>query len=89
VRVRRTGGIAGRFVEGTVDLDADSPRATTARELVGSIDFASVVPEASFPDAFSYTFQVGDRTVTVPQHQLTDEQRMLADLALTPSDGEA
>jgi Zn-dependent metalloprotease len=89
VRVRRTGGIVGRSVEGTVDLDADSPRATTARDLVSRIDFSAIAPETSFPDAFSYTFQVGDRSVTLPQHQLTDEQRALADLALAPSDGDA
>src|SRR3954471_17414403 len=34
VRVRRTGGIAGRTVEGSLDLAADGPRAAAARDLV-------------------------------------------------------
>jgi hypothetical protein len=85
VRVRRTGGIAGRTVEGTVDLNADDPRAATARELVGRLDLTGSAETATFPDAFSYTFEVGDRKVTVPQQHLDDDQRALADLVLDGS----
>ena len=82
VRVRRTGGIAGRSIEGSVDLAADDPRAAAARDLVDRLDLTGPVAAESFPDAFSYTFEVHGRSLTVAQHQLTDEQRALADLLL-------
>ena len=85
VRVRRTGGIAGRTVEGSVDLSADDPRAAAARDLVGRLDLSRPADSETFPDAFCYTFEVGDRAVTVPQHHLSDDQRALADLLLTRS----
>jgi hypothetical protein len=80
--VRRTGGIAGRTLEGSVDLDADDPRAASARALVDRLDLAAPVPTETFPDAFSYTFEVGGRSVTVPQQHLTGDQRALVDLVL-------
>ncbi|HEY3529342.1 MAG TPA: protealysin inhibitor emfourin [Nocardioides sp.] len=83
VRVRRTGGIAGRTVEGSVDLAADGPRANAARELVDRIDLTGRVETETFPDAFSYTFEVGGRSVTVPQQHLSPDQRALADLLLS------
>ena len=82
VRVRRTGGIAGRSIEGSVDLSADDPRAAAARDLVDRLDLSLPIESETFPDAFSYTFEVGGRAVTVPQQQLSDEQRALADLLL-------
>jgi hypothetical protein len=86
VRVRRTGGIAGRTLEGSVDLSADDARAATARDLVDRLDLSAPGESANVPDAFSYTFEVRGRSVTVPQHQLSDDQRALADLVLvTPS----
>jgi Zn-dependent metalloprotease len=83
VRVRRTGGIAGRTLEGSVDLSADDPRASAARELVNRLDLTRPVPGDTFPDAFSYTFEIGDHSVTVPQQHLSDEQRALASLLLS------
>jgi hypothetical protein len=86
VRVRRTGGIAGRTLEGSVDLSAEDPRAAAARDLVDRLDLSAPTEYETFPDAFSYTFEVGGRSVTVPQQQLSDDQRALADLLLlTPS----
>ena len=82
VRVRRTGGIAGRTIEGSVDLSADDPRAAAARDLVDRLDLSRPIESETFPDAFSYTFEVGGRSVTVPQQQLSDDQRALADLLL-------
>jgi len=83
VRVRRTGGIAGRTVEGSIDLAADSPTANAVRGLVDGLDLeAAAEPEAAFPDMFSYTFEIGGRAVTVSQHQLSDDQRALAELLL-------
>jgi hypothetical protein len=85
VRVRRTGGIAGRTVEGSIDLAADSPTANAARGLLDRLDLdAATEQERAFPDMFSYTFEVGGRAVTVPQHQLSDDQRALAELLLSP-----
>jgi Zn-dependent metalloprotease len=82
VRVRRTGGIAGRTVEGSVDLAADDPRASSARELVDRLELGTPSDTETFPDAFSYTFEVGDRSVTIPQQRLSPDQRALADLLL-------
>jgi hypothetical protein len=83
LRVRRTGGIAGRTVEGDVDLDDGSPRAAQARELLTRADLTSPpAVEQTIPDAFSYTFETDGRSVTVPQQSLTADQRALADLVL-------
>jgi Zn-dependent metalloprotease len=83
VRVRRTGGIAGRTVEGSVDLFADDPRAAAARDLVGRLELSRPIESETFPDAFSYTFEIGGRAVTVPQQHLSDDQRALVNLLLT------
>jgi hypothetical protein len=82
VRVRRTGGIAGRTLEGSVDLAGDNARASSVRGLVERIDLSEPPTVESFPDAFSYTFEVGGRSVTIPQQHLSDDQRTLADLLL-------
>jgi thermolysin metallopeptidase-like protein/emfourin len=82
VRVRRTGGIAGRTVEGSVDLASEDDRALTVRDLVDRLDLTAPEDSAPVPDAFSYTFEVGDRSVTVPQHRLSPDQLALADLVL-------
>jgi hypothetical protein len=83
VRVRRTGGIAGRTLQGTVDLGEDSSRAAQARELLDRVDLtAPTAPAATHPDAFSYTFEVDEQCLTVPQQSLSADQRALADLVL-------
>jgi hypothetical protein len=82
VRVRRTGGLAGRTVEAELDLASADARARAARDLVDRLDLTPPADPSAFPDAFSYTFEVGDRSVTVPQHQLSADQRALADLLL-------
>jgi hypothetical protein len=82
VRVRRTGGIAGRTIEGSVDLSADDPRAAAARDLVERLDLSPPTESATFPDAFSYTFEVRGQSMTVPQQHLSDDQRALVDLVL-------
>jgi hypothetical protein len=83
VRVRRTGGFAGRTVEAEVDLTSADVRANAARDLVDRLDLSARIDAATaFPDAFSYTFEVGGRSLTVPQHQLSPDQRALADLLL-------
>jgi Zn-dependent metalloprotease len=83
VRVRRTGGLAGRTVEGSVDLAVvDDPRVPAVRDLVDRLDLSRPSAAATFPDAFSYTFEIRGRVVTVPQQHLSDDQRALADLLL-------
>ena len=85
VRVRRTGGIAGRTVEGSIDLSARTATTEAVRSLVDRIDLMEPAdPEGPLPDMFSYTFQIGDHCATVPQHRLTADQRALADLLLDP-----
>ena len=82
VRVRRTGGIAGLTLQGEVDLAADDDRARAVREIVDRLELAAPSEEAPMPDAFSYTFEVGGQSVTIPQRQLSPDQRALADLVL-------
>jgi hypothetical protein len=84
LRVRRTGGLAGRTVEGSLDLTADTPRSTVARDLVGRLDLtAATEAEPPFPDGYSYTFELGEQSLTVPQQHLSDDQRALAELLLS------
>jgi Thermolysin metallopeptidase, alpha-helical domain/Thermolysin metallopeptidase, catalytic domain len=85
VRVRRSGGFAGRTVEAALDLGADDERASAAKALVERLDFTSS-SAPPVPDAFTYTFEVGRRSVSVPQHHLSDDQRALADLVLRQPD---
>ena len=85
VRVRRTGGIAGRTVEGSIDLSDRTATGEAVRSLVDRIDLvAPAEPERALPDMFSYTFEIRGRCATVPQHRLTADQRALADLLLDP-----
>ena len=85
VRVRRTGGIAGRTVEGSVDLSVQTATTEAVRDLVERIDLSALAgSEGTLPDMFSYTFEFGGDCATVPQHQLTDDQRALATLLLDP-----
>lgn len=91
VTVRRTGGLAGRTVEASVDLDADTQRARSAADLVERIKAGPATRvEPPHPDMFTYTFDLGadagaagQPPVTVPQQHLTDDQRALADLLLS------
>jgi Zn-dependent metalloprotease len=82
VRVRRTGGIAGRTLEGSLDLAGDDPRVASVRDLCARLDLTATPETEAFPDAFSYTFEFGGGSLTVPQQHLTADQRSLADLVL-------
>lgn len=85
VRVRRSGGFAGRTIAGQVDLDADE-RGGEVRALVRRVDFAAVSKATPQPDRFIYVFEIADREVTVHEQQMTDDLRRLAGLVL--GDGE-
>ena len=82
VEVRRSGGIVGRTVTGSLDLDGDDPRAGEVRDLVGRVDLASVAPGRMHPDAFVYDFVVAGRSTRVVGSDLPDDLRRLAELLL-------
>jgi hypothetical protein len=83
VEVRRSGGIAGRTVTGTLDLDGDDPRAGEVRDLVDRVDLAAVAPGRMHPDAFVYDFVVGERSTRVVGSDLPEDLRRLAELLLS------
>ncbi|MCW2832466.1 MAG: peptidase thermolysin [Nocardioides sp.] len=84
VRVKRSGGFAGRTEEGEVALsDAESE----LRALVERIDFDAAAANAAayrpMPDMFVYTFRVADGDpVTLPEQALSGDLRQLATLVL-------
>ena len=84
VRVKRSGGFAGRTEEGEVPLDeADG----SVRSLVERIDFDAAVAHAvgrrQMPDMFLYTFQVDNHDpVILPEHALSGDLQELATLVL-------
>jgi Thermolysin metallopeptidase, alpha-helical domain len=86
LRVRRTGGVAGRTLEGQVDLGDGSARAARAGELLARVDLATApVADQPLPDAFSYTFESDGRVLRLSQQALTADQRALAELVLAPA----
>ncbi len=83
VAVRRSGGIAGRQVEGRIYLDGDDPRVPDALVLVQRIDLAAVRSRDPYPDVFVYEFNVcGHVAANVAEPDLTEPLRELADLVL-------
>ncbi len=85
VRVRRSGGFVGRTVEAEVDLGAGDERAAALAGLVDRIDpHAPPTPSSPMPDHFTYDFDLDGRHVRVPEQDLTDDLRAVADLVLRP-----
>ena len=82
VAVRRSGGFAGRSVDGAVDLDSDDPRSGELRQLVETIDLRRVAGGRPHPDMFIYAFDLCGSHATVPEQHLTDELRRVASLVL-------
>ncbi|MGI8524089.1 MAG: M4 family metallopeptidase [Nocardioides sp.] len=83
VSVRRTGGLAGRTVSGTVDLDGDDPRVPEVRSLADRLDLTTVRGGTPHPDMYVYEFDLGGgRRASVPEHELTDDLRALSALLL-------
>lgn len=86
VRVKRSGGFAGRTEEGVVSLaDADGG----VRALVERIDLDAAAAGAAayrqMPDMYVYTFQVADGDpVTLPEQALSGDLHALAQLVLRP-----
>jgi hypothetical protein len=86
LEVRRSGGLAGRTASGSLDLDADDPRAAEARALLHRVDLAALAPGVPMPDMHVYSFVLGSRTVSVPEQDLPAELRRLAELTIDPDD---
>lgn len=83
VIVRRSGGVTGQTVEGSVDLASDDPRAAQARDLVDRCDLSAVGGSGQAqPDRFVYAVRVGDREVQVPEQDLTPDLAELVALVL-------
>lgn len=81
VRVRRSGGFAGRVSDAALDVDADPE----LRGLVAAVDVRTVPTMrsgATQPDRFVYDFDLCGRRVTVPEQHLTPELRLIADKVL-------
>lgn len=85
VMVTRSGGFAGRVVNGVVSVaesDGD-PRAPEVRALLDRIDLAAVRSTPAQPDRFVYTFCIhGGDEVRVLEQDLTPELSRLAAIVL-------
>lgn len=77
VRVRRSGGFAGRTSEGEVDLAGEDPRAAAVADLAGRVDLARVAPRKRMPDMFVYRFEIGEEVAELCEPLPSD----LAELA--------
>ena len=86
VRVRRSGGFAGRTTEGEVDLTGDGPRVAAVADLAGRVDLAAVARRKPMPDMFVYRFDIEGSTVEVVE-PLPSDLAELARLVLEESDG--
>ncbi len=84
VRVRRTGGFAGRPVEAAVDLDAAADQ--ELRELVGRFAEQPVHTSTPHPDGFTYEFEVEGEFRRVFERDLTQDLRRIAELVLSQGD---
>lgn len=85
VTVVRSGGLAGRRLHGSVDLDASTPAAHRVRATLARLDEADawrdVTCSAAVPDAFTYRIEcphreplmVGENDLTPPLADLVDQ----------------
>jgi ribonuclease HI len=83
VEVRRTGGLVGRTVTGTVDLAGTDSLTDEVRRLVVRIDLRRARGGDPRPDMFVYSFRIRGVEVSVPEQHLTDDLRELAGLVLS------
>ena len=81
VRVRRSGGFAGRVTDAVLDLAADAELGS----LVDAVDVRTLPGGPPQPDRFVYDFDLCGRLVTVPEQHLTPELRRIADKVLGTS----
>lgn len=85
VRVRRSGGFAGRTSEGEVDLMGDDPRAAAVADLAGRVDLTRVARRKPMPDMYVYRFEI-DGTETEVVEPLPSDLAELARLVLEAGD---
>jgi hypothetical protein len=86
IRVRRTGGFAGRPVEAAVDLDSDDARAGELRDLVGRVGQPPPKGSKPYPDGFTYEFDLDGETRRVFERDLTPDLRRIVELVLRQGD---
>ncbi len=84
VRVQRSGGFAGLVTDGRLDLDADGDDEIAA--LVETVDLSGVRGGPPRPDMFVYDFDLCGRRAVVPEQQLTDDLRRIAERVLSGPD---
>ncbi len=90
VAVTRSGGFAGLVQRGTVDLDADDPRAGEVAALLERIDFTALEQRAraerttgpAGADRFVYEFDCAGVRLQVSEALLDDDERRLAAIVL-------
>jgi hypothetical protein len=86
VHVRRTGGFAGRTVDGSLDLASRDVRVPEVRTLVDRIDLSHVAGGNPHPDTFVYAFDLCGRRARVPEQYLTPDLSRLATIVLGAGD---
>lgn len=83
VTVRRSGGVMGRTVDASVDLDSGDERAPEVAALTERIDLNDIVDLPPQPDRYVYDFDLcGRRKEQVPEQCLTEDLSALVRLIL-------
>lgn len=85
VRVRRSGGFAGRLSVGEVDLAGDDPRSAAVADLAGRVDLARVARRTPMPDMYVYRFEIEGTSAEVAEPLPSD----LAELARLVLEGDS
>ena len=81
--VRRSGGLAGQVVEGSVDLTVGDDVALRVADLLERVDLRAAAGGPPQPDRYVYVVVVGDADpVRVSEAELTGELRELVELVL-------
>ena len=82
VAVRRSGGFTGQTRSAEIELGQDDERAAEVRRLLRRVDLQQVSSSADAPDRFVYTVEVGDRSITLGERDLTPDLQRVVQLVL-------
>ncbi|HYI57524.1 MAG TPA: protealysin inhibitor emfourin [Microlunatus sp.] len=82
VAVRRSGGFTGQIRSAEIELGQDDERAAEVRRLLRRVDLQQVSSSADAPDRFVYTVEVGDRSITLGERDLTPDLQRVVQLVL-------
>ena len=82
VAVRRSGGFTGQVRSAEIELEQDDARAAEVRRLLRRVDLQQVSPREAAPDRFVYTVEVGDRSITLGERDLTPDLQRVVQLVL-------